>query len=101
MYGGELVGRHLCLGLVDLCLGGAPGVVHLTCAVELCAAQSELILGHTEQLLVEEHLQVGRRDGDLHILARLLEVGGKGHEVEARGGDLVGDLEAGEERHVG
>ena len=75
--------------------------MHLTRAIELRAAQGELILGHTEQLLVEEHLQVGRRDGDLHILARLLEVGGEGHEIEACGGDLVGDLETGEEGNVG
>ena len=101
MYGGKLVGRYLRLGLVDLRLGGTSGVVHLTRAVELCAAQGELIFGHTEQLLVEEHLQVGRRDGDLHILARLLEIGGEGHKVEACGGDLIGDLEAGEEGHVG
>ena len=53
--------------------------------------------GHFVELLVEEHLQIGRSDVDGDVFLGLLEVGGGGFQVQLGQGILVGQLEAGEE----
>ena len=69
-------------------------------ALVLLLAQFGLSQGHIVQLLVEEHLQVGRGDVDGDVFLGLVQVGQCGFEIEFGQCVLVGQFQSGKDGYA-